>query len=88
MTEKNLSTEDSKKSISELQASIYLLLEYAITRSDIDVKKDFLNIMIPLLRNPPESLTTDDEIKLWQSYNDLSKQVAPATVTRQGVAGN
>ncbi len=65
--------------LGEIQEAVSVLLEYAVQRSDIDVKDEFLQMTIPLLRKTENELGELDEIHLWSAYNNLSKSAFPAT---------
>jgi hypothetical protein len=71
---------DDESRIPMLQKNVRLLLEYSISKSNIDIKKDFMDVMIPLIRKSPETISDEEEINLWQGYNQLSKLVFPATI--------
>lgn len=65
--------------LTQLQKSVEMLLLHAVSRADINVKKDFLDTTIKILRTPSESINDENETLLWSAYNELSKQVAPVT---------
>jgi hypothetical protein len=65
--------------IREAQAALYRYLRYAASRSDIDLGKDLIDPLIPVLRQDAGAMSPEAEAVLWDGYNRLSKLVAPAT---------
>jgi hypothetical protein len=62
-----------------VQAAVYGILRYAISRAKINVGDALIDTTLPLLRKPPSALGPDEEAVLWKSYNALSVLVSPAT---------
>ncbi len=70
-----------------IQKEVSALLEHAVERADLDIKDDFLKLIVPLLRKQEHELGEQDEISLWFAYNQLSKLVFPVTVESLAIAG-
>ncbi|MGH8575933.1 MAG: hypothetical protein ACREXJ_03295 [Gammaproteobacteria bacterium] len=63
----------------EAQAALYRYLRYAAARSDINLGKDLIDPLIPVLRQDAGAMSPEAEAVLWDGYNRLSKLVTPAT---------
>jgi hypothetical protein len=55
------------------------LLNYAVTRPELDLHSDFIKSSIPLLRKQPAEFDENDTINLMEIYNSLAKQLKPVT---------
>lgn len=73
--------------LTEIQAAVGYLMEYSAGHAELNIRDDFLNPVVPLLRKPPSQMGVDEEISLWSAYNQLSSLVAPVTVDSLKVAG-
>lgn len=67
------------KLIDNTKESVERLMTYAVKTPDIELSIDFLNAIVPLLRKESAEFTTQDEITLWASYQQLTYNVKPAT---------
>jgi hypothetical protein len=65
--------------IQEHQKAVRRLLNYAITRPELDVQAEFIEKAIPILRKEAEAISEPEEIELMKIYNSLSKQLKPIT---------